>query len=260
VLESLGWRIHRIWSTDWWLNPEGEVKKILEKLQALMAETAQTEDECSEVAATKDVPDGIEQPSAQENIEPLEPIATTLPVYVPVTLSVRGPDAFYEFRTGQLLTEQMAQVIDGEGPVSEALLFRKVARAWGLERTGSRIVERLKALAPASASKSYEDSRTFYWPKSVPHTSFSHFRIADNTASSKRHIDEVCLEEISAIVLQVLQQAGSAPHQDVARSVCHLVGMSTATAPAVARVVLAIRSLREMLKIIETDGNIRLPN
>ena len=88
----------------------------------------------------------------------------------------------------------------------------------------------------------------------------SHFRIADGIAASKRPIDEVCLEEISAIVLQVLQQAGSAPRQDVARSVCRLVGMSTATAPAVARVVLAIRGLRDMLKIIETDGNIRLPS
>jgi hypothetical protein len=175
-----------------------------------------------------------------------------------VTLSVRSPDAFYEFRTGSLLTEQMAQVIDGEGPISEAVLFRKVARAWGLERTGSRIVERLKALAPSSAAKTYEESSTFYWPKSVPHASMSHFRLADDSAASKRHIDEVCLEEISAIVLQVLQQAGSAPRQDVARSVCRLVGMASATAPAVARVVLAVRALRDALKLIETDGNIRL--
>lgn len=260
VLEGLGWRIHRIWSTDWWLNPEGEMKKILERLQSLMNETEQTADESQDNATTLDVPVDILQASTYEDTKLVEPIGAVLLVYAAVTLSIRGPDAFYEYRAGPLLTEQMAQVIDGEGPVSEAVLFRKVARAWGLERTGSRIVERLRALAPASASKTNENSSTFYWPKSVPHTSLSHFRIADNTASSKRHIDEVCLEEISAIVLQVLQQAGSAPHQDVARSVCRLVGMSTATAPAVARVVLAIRSLRDMLKIIETDGNIRLPN
>ena len=260
VLEGLGWRIHRIWSTDWWLNPEGEMKKILERLQTLMNETEQTADESQDNATTLDVPVDILQASTYEDTKLVEPIGAVLLVYAAVTLSIRGPDAFYEYRAGPLLTEQMAQVIDGEGPVSEAVLFRKVARAWGLERTGSRIVERLRALAPASASKTNENSSTFYWPKSVPHTSLSHFRIADNTASSKRHIDEVCLEEISAIVLQVLQQAGSAPHQDVARSVCRLVGMSTATAPAVARVVLAIRSLRDMLKIIETDGNIRLPN
>ena len=39
VLENLGWKIHRIWSTDWWLNPEGEIEKI-EKLLALLLEEA----------------------------------------------------------------------------------------------------------------------------------------------------------------------------------------------------------------------------
>ena len=260
VLEGLGWRIHRIWSTDWWLNPEGEVKKILERLQALMEETDQTADESQEESTTLDAAEDIELVTTQADAKPIEPAGAVLLIFTPVSLSIGSPGAFYELGTAFLLTEQMTQVIDGEGPVSEAVLFKKVARAWGLERTGARIVERLKALAPSSASKTYEDANTFYWPKSVPHASMSHFRIADGIAASKRPIDEVCLEEISAIVLQVLQQAGSAPRQDVARSVCRLVGMSTATAPAVARVVLAIRGLRDMLKIIETDGNIRLPS
>lgn len=260
VLEGLGWRIHRIWSTDWWLNPDGEVKKILERLQAIMAETDQIADELQDDVALLITPADIVQTSMHVDSKPGETVRIVLPVYAPVTLSMKSPDAFYEFKTGPLLTEQMAQVIDSEGPVSEAVLFRKISRAWGLERTGARIVERLKALAPSSASKTYEGSAVFYWPKSQPHASLSYLRIADDTASSKRHIDEVCLEEISAIVLHVLQQAGSAPRQDVARSVCRLVGMSTATAPAVARAVLAIQSLRDMLKIIETDGSIRLTN
>ncbi|MGI4776841.1 MAG: DUF4011 domain-containing protein [Janthinobacterium lividum] len=37
VLESLGWRIHRIWSTDWWLDPEGEVEKMRKLLASLIA-------------------------------------------------------------------------------------------------------------------------------------------------------------------------------------------------------------------------------
>lgn len=260
VLEGLGWRIHRIWSTDWWLNSEGEVKKILERLQAIVEETEQIADEPGEDTAAVSFPEDIEQASTQEDIQSPEPVTAAPPIYSPINLSVKGPDTFYEFRTGSLLTEQMAQVIDGEGPVSEVVLFRKIARAWGLERTGSRIVERLKVLAPSSANTTHEDSSTFYWPKSALPASLSHFRIADDTAVSKRRIDEVCLEEISAIILHVLQQAGSAPRQDLARAVCRLVGMSSATAPAVARVVLAIRILRDRLKIIEVNDNIRLLN
>ncbi|PRC90729.1 DUF4011 domain-containing protein [Solimicrobium silvestre] len=35
ILEGLGWNIHRIWSTDWWINPEIPMKKLLDKLNQL---------------------------------------------------------------------------------------------------------------------------------------------------------------------------------------------------------------------------------
>jgi very-short-patch-repair endonuclease len=35
ILERRGWNIHRIWSTNWWLNRESEIKKIKSKLAGL---------------------------------------------------------------------------------------------------------------------------------------------------------------------------------------------------------------------------------
>jgi very-short-patch-repair endonuclease len=35
ILEQLGWKIHRIWSTDWWLNPETPKKKMFDYLNEL---------------------------------------------------------------------------------------------------------------------------------------------------------------------------------------------------------------------------------
>lgn len=34
-LESRGWRIHRIWSTNWWKNPNGEINKIVNLVENL---------------------------------------------------------------------------------------------------------------------------------------------------------------------------------------------------------------------------------
>lgn len=34
VLEGLGWKLHRIWSTDWWTDPEREMRKLEAALQA----------------------------------------------------------------------------------------------------------------------------------------------------------------------------------------------------------------------------------
>lgn len=262
VLEGLGWRIHRIWSTDWWLNPEGEVAKILARLQSILDDEPLEEEPPVEAeAASLGKPDDSapQDGASTANDSSVDPSSSTLPVYKSVSLHGGQPDAFYEYRTAPQLTEQMAQVIEGEGPISEAALFKKVARAWGLERTGSRIVERLTALAPRSARKTVEESSTFYWPESIEHWKLDFCRVADETSDSKRHIDEVSLEEISSLVLQVLHQAGSAPSQDVARSVCRLVGMARTTADAEARALQAIVSLREKSKIVEAEGIIRLP-
>jgi len=37
VLEDLGWKLHRIWSTDWWHNAEREMEKLLGRLAELSA-------------------------------------------------------------------------------------------------------------------------------------------------------------------------------------------------------------------------------
>src|SRR5262249_34877564 len=33
VLGGLGWSIHRIWSTDWWQDPEAEITKVLAAIE-----------------------------------------------------------------------------------------------------------------------------------------------------------------------------------------------------------------------------------
>ena len=265
ILEGLGWRIHRIWSTDWWLNPEGEVKKITERLQALLEadELLEVEPPTEAEITPANEPDGTASPEVVQsptNDAATVPQDNAIPVYKPVNLHSNSPDAFYEYRTAPQLTEQMAEVIEGEGPISETALFKKVARAWGLERTGSKIVERLNELAPKSVRKTVEESATFYWPTSIENWKLSFCRVADESASSKRHIDEVSLEEISALVLQVLHQAGNSSRQDVARSVCRLIGMARVTAEAEARASLAISGLRDAARIIESERNIRLPS
>jgi very-short-patch-repair endonuclease len=40
ILESKGWKIHRIWSTDWFKNRDAEVERLLQRLAALVGERA----------------------------------------------------------------------------------------------------------------------------------------------------------------------------------------------------------------------------
>ena len=266
ILEGLGWRIHRIWSTDWWLDQEGEVKKIMARLQAILDDVPIEDEPVVDVESAPLVePLVLVGPSVVEVITRVEEsvpqtgaLGQNVPIYKPVSLPARSPDGFYDHSTASTLTAQMTQIIEVEGPISEAVLFKRVARSWGLERTGSRIVERLRELMPKSVRQTVEGPATFYWPKSIEYWKLAFCRMADGAPESKRHIDEVSTEEISALVLQVLFQAGGAPKQDVARSVCRMIGMARTTADAEARAMLAIEKLIGLSKVTDGDGQIRL--
>ena len=264
VLEGLGWRIHRIWSTDWWLNPEGEVLKVMARLHSLLENSEPSDDEpvleddASQAEPVKASNAPEEETLRADEAERSNEVRNGSQIYSSVSLTSCVPELFYAAGSSRQQAEQLGEIIETEGPLSEAVLFRKVARAWGLERTGSKIVGRLQWLVPKSVGRTVEGSTTFYWPQSIAPGTSSHFRIADDATSSKRHIDDVCIEEISALVVHVLQQAGGSPRQDVARSVCRLIGMSRTPADAEARAIKAIDQLIKNNVLIQSENNVRL--
>jgi very-short-patch-repair endonuclease len=270
VLENLGWTIHRIWSTDWWLNAEGEIEKITKLLASLIEETETPpaipmQPEFSESTVDVDITDVMIGTHVEEVTNESERLAPALiaaggPLtYVLCTLPNGNPTAFYESRSNPALAEQLQQVVDTEGPLPESALFRRVARAWGLERTGPRIADRLRSLIPASLPRTVETQESFYWPEDARPSMWDTFRIADGTESSRRHVDDVCVEELSNLIGHVLKEAGSAPRQDVARAVCRLLGMTRMTADAERRVTTAIDGLvlSQHVTVLDESGRLR---
>jgi very-short-patch-repair endonuclease len=264
VLESLGWRIHRIWSTDWWLDPERELDKITRLLRSLLDAT----EEAVETLPAAD--DGLPTDEAVESsLEPAPvldaPIVVASQVdllsalvYVQASMPAGDPVKFYEHSASIELARHLQLIVDTEGPIAEALLFKKVARSWGLERTGSKITERLKRLVSTSVVRTTEGTTVFYWPAGAEPKAWDSFRVAGSTDESRRHVNDICLEEIGALVKHVLQQAGGSPRQDAARSVCRLVGMARTTAEAEARVGLAVDALIAGAAVVESEHGIRV--
>jgi very-short-patch-repair endonuclease len=69
VLERLGWRIRRIWSTDWYRNPRAEIEPIIRELNALKTEPPESEQivelEQQELALNTSIP---EEPDLRERL------------------------------------------------------------------------------------------------------------------------------------------------------------------------------------------------
>lgn len=259
VLEGLGWRIHRIWSTDWWLDPQRELEKLQAKLEELVnKDPDEAADEPEVVEEEVLAPVEAELPAAETMTE-ISPTGNPLKHYSIAVLPLGAPDAFYEPSANSELHDHIAQVVSLEGPILEGVLYKRVARAWGLERTGSRIVDRLKSLAHQRFVKTVDGDKTFFWPVDANPAEWMDFRVSSGDENSRRHIDEVALEEVGAVMRHILDQAGGTSRQELARTTCKMLGMNRVAAEAEARALQAIAHLAERGKVVVNGDQVQSP-
>ncbi len=278
VLEDLGWELCRIWSTDWWRNPQGPMHKIIERLEALMSKNpGEPEHEVDPMVGTKtsaeessDVYDEpVRQPAYARMVSACtdaavptmpDPVVASAPSPVYRRISVAGgdPDKFYESSAMPALRDQLSHIIEAEGPIADSELFRRISRAWGLARTGSRIEERLRRLVSTMGQKTKERDRTFYWPTGASPVDWAGYRVAGETEDSRRQLDEIALKEIGNLAVFVLSEHGSTSMSDLTRTICRLQHIARTSADAEARIKKALNSdwIREFV-VMEHD-HIRL--
>ena len=111
-------------------------------------------------------------------------------------------DTFFDSAYDPVLRTMIAHVIEVEGPVLDTALSRRIARAHGWQRTGSRIQERVEALAATAIRTIEEDVGTFYWAATRGPDVPLGFRKAVDEAA--RAVDEVCMAELVALAREVL--------------------------------------------------------
>jgi very-short-patch-repair endonuclease len=246
VLERLGWKLQRIWSTDWWTDHDRELQKLNSILESMVqAPSAALQDPSTEKPAESIpfVDTAAQQPLFSSGVEAARPLATSPPVYSRAVITAGDPERFYQPGSSDTVSTQMLEVVNTEGPLSEEALFRKVARAWGLERTGARITARLRDLLPREVTFTDTEAKRFVWPKTVNPDEWSAFRVSDGSESSRRHIEELAPQEIANLAAFLLDQGGSTTQAELARSVCRQIGMVRVPADAQNRALQGIKRL-----------------
>jgi very-short-patch-repair endonuclease len=129
ILEARGWKIYRIWSTDWFHRRKEQEQKLLDSLAQMQ----------SSVDVTPSVVDELvyQVPSAITTL-PIEQVDVVIDAYIEFDGKVSTTIAPHEWSIHQL-TQLVEQIVQLESPVHEEEVARRVTNAFGLERAGSRI-------------------------------------------------------------------------------------------------------------------------
>lgn len=263
VLERLGWRIHRIWSTEWWTNPEREKARLRAAVEAAMRAPAQVSVDESVQPAGSDQAD-LDGPSvtaseeehsyarAPAPVAPSRPHCSAAP-YAVARLAAGDRDKFLLSAEDHRIRAAIQQVVATEGPVSENIIRKRICEAYAFERAGNRIQERIQALQHGVGTSIRENGRHFLWPSQLDQSMWRAFREAGG-----RDVADIPVQELANIARAVLDEIVVADELVLVKAMGTLLGIQRVTAQAQARLQQGLVYLRTAGEIEEVVGGFRL--
>jgi very-short-patch-repair endonuclease len=251
VLENLGWKLHRIWSTDWFQNPAVEIKRLFQAL-----EQAKTSSPPKTERVENRVPVVREDSPPHTHANQAAPPASELIPYKVVTLSVRPDWRELHQVSVQELSEWIGQVVSSESPVHSSEVYRRIADAWNVQRIGSRISDVLgTAVIHAKRSQKLVQRGDFLWSPEME-TPVPRSRSVLPLASRK--LELVAPEEIAIVVDKIVTESFGVPSEELFSSVVRAFGFGRATADMVSIVERVVSSGLQSGRIERTNGLIQV--
>ncbi len=195
ILEQLGWRLLRLWSTDWFLDPAACLDRLDGRLRELLEQSRVAPEIEPELGAEQE-PDpepepepkginapAIEKPAEEDRRDPgtqiVEPALVRAGLTDPPALSPPAvdPSRFYDADYGPILTAVVSAILTAEGVVTLRRLSRLIARRHGFQRTGREIVRLVRDTAePLGRIMTTEDGEDVIWVSGIGPTRTTAFR------------------------------------------------------------------------------------
>lgn len=256
VLESMHWRIHRIWSTEWFHDRERAIEKVLASLS--LAEAQPVEESVQGVplpSAPRPVSgfDGGKRPegdpsSATRRHHPGMPYRSFV--------GTADRDLLIQSRFSNELASLVVRVVEVEGPIHEEFLAERLKNVCGVDRAGSNVQSNIaEAIHIAVHRKQIERrrQRNFLWKKDFQ---LSSFRLPSN--SPRRPIDWIHRDEIALATLYLVEDQFGVLRAELGRAVARLFGLERATTEACDYITEVADELVERGRLREDQGRLSL--
>lgn len=214
VLERRGWRIYRIWSTDWWRNQDREMRRVLAAInQAILVKGGNPPVSAPPVApvARDPIPNGPKKLSFPYHIARLE-----IDLQEGMKLIEIGAEGM-----GKLVWH----VVEEESPVHFEEVVRRIREAAGKERAGSVIRDLVQTGINELGKKVIRDN-DFLW-KSPKHTPAIRNRCEFLPYLKK--IDFIHPEEIKRAIIEAVRKSFGISRQEAISIALEMLGFERIT-------------------------------
>ena len=218
VLRALGWTILKIWTLDWWENPDAVIESIKEALNSEEKNIIEMKDAIvpqKDVEPERKTTERVSSPieASKQNIRPYQVSVLRSSLY-------SGEEFFYpEHR--ETIRNQIKEVMRVEAPISKSLLYKRILTAWGISRLGQRLNGYLdEMLLSGSFYVSHHEDLSFYWANEEQYLQYAFFR------TGLRDAVDLPPEEVANAMKYILTDEISLPTTDLSRLSAQLLGFA----------------------------------
>ena len=282
VLEGLGWKIHRIWSTDWYRNREETTNRLLKAIddaekteciteinipedeisliedEVLQEEEILKEDEASLGNGILLEEENSQNEISQELVQPTVDSEINEP-----NLSVDDPVSDYEIcntieidkscplteKSSLELSEAIIQIVNVEGPIHLNEVIKRVRLCWGLKKAGKKIRD-----AITSAIEIAGQNGQIIIKDNFLYNNNDKINVRRRTGNPPANIDLISPEEIEEAVKIVLETQHATPLKDLYTQVARLFGFKSTSKKTANKIKTSIQKLLDEEKLIETSN------
>ncbi len=213
VLESRGWTVHRIWSTDWFQDSEGELRKLEGRIQELLAGVPEPAR-----PGVEDPPASIwGEPSTEAETDDLE-----AGPYREADFSVSSPFEPHE-APNKSLASVVERIVAIEAPIHGDELGRRLATVWGKGRAGARIREAASRGAGAALRQGLIERDGDFWTIRVLQKYPARSR-RNVTSTTLRKGDMIAPQEIRGAIYSLVEANHSVATEELLSALARVFG------------------------------------
>ena len=224
VLRHLGWKLLRLWSVDWFLNPEATFERLCQALEVLLKE-ADDDGDLFSPYETKEQPQEQKHSatfniSAEEIIYPEdESLLETYEVAeINHLVGVGGLEVL--LLNGRRATMGVKEIVRVEQPIRLSYLAKRIAKEWKIPRVTIRLTDWVRhAALGCYFDKGDSETNPTVWTSEDRLRGWNKYRKA-----SGREIEEIPPCEIGNCIAYLVQQQGTIPSNELKRVVAHQFG------------------------------------
>ena len=250
VLENMGWKIYRIWSTDWIKDPKTEGEKLIEAIESAIANYGVQESVQEEGLGIENFYEETEDESASfVNLEdkPQIGVFDRDQIY---GFEKSKPLYLYQLRVESNTTRgYIIAIVEREYPIHTEVLYQIMAPLYGNEKVTVKV--RREVDYGLYCLKDYLICKNGFWyPKDYDHITVR----MPNT----RKIQHISTEELAEAMMIILKQCYGATKDALCVETARVYGFNRTTSNIKEAMIKAVDTLIDSGRVTEEEDKLKI--